>query len=180
MDTTITPAGEVAFCDSCSSQVNHEDQFCTNCGYPLKGTEEDKHKFLMDRNYKEVNLDEANRNIKKSSYALFYIAGVMALVGLIQYGTAGNAADKNAVLLVNVILAAIFAAIGFWCRVKPLAAIISGAALYALIQILNAMVDPVTIVKGIIFKIFVVVLFIRGIKAAIEADKLKKDLNIER
>ncbi len=95
-----------------------------------------------------------------------------------MYAADKDPQDKNAALLVNVVLAVIFAGLGFWCRTKPLAAIISGSALYALIVILNAIVNPLTILGGIIFKIFIIIYFIRGIKSAIEAEKLKKDLNI--
>ena len=88
-------------------------------------------------------------------------------------------AIKSSLLITNLILGAIYAALGFWCTKKPLAAIISGFSLYVLIFILNAIASPLTIVSGIYFKVVIVLLFIRGIKSAIEAEKLKKELNAE-
>ena len=133
----------------------------------------------MLKNTKEILLHDENIKIKRASYALYYIAGATFVGGLIAYGTAKDIQVKNDVLIVNTILALIFACLGFWCKKKPLAAIIAGSSLYALVFILNAVTNPLSILGGIIFKIFIVLYFIRGIKSAIEAEKLKKELNIE-
>ncbi|MGZ3776027.1 MAG: hypothetical protein ACXVI9_00065 [Mucilaginibacter sp.] len=179
MDAQLTPiTEETVYCKSCAAQATANDQFCNSCGYPLKGAEQEQKKFLMDKSYKELNLDEANKQVKRASYALYYIAGATLLSGLILYGVNKGGSQNGTVLLVNTIIAVIFAAIGIWCPRKPLAAIITGASFYALIVILNAVSNPLTILSGIIFKIFIVGCFIRGIKAALEADKLKKELNI--
>jgi predicted nucleic acid-binding Zn ribbon protein len=179
MDAQLTPISEeTSYCKSCSAPATANDQFCADCGYPLQGTEQEQKKFMMDKSYKELNLDEARKQVKRASYALYYIAGATFLGGLIVYGVDKHGSQNGTVLLINVIIAVIFAAIGFWCMRKPLAAIITGASFYALIVILNAVSNPLTILSGIIFKIFIVGCFIRGIKSALEAEKLKKELNI--
>jgi hypothetical protein len=175
MDAQLSPTTEeTIYCKSCSAPATADDQFCADCGYPLKGTEEEQKGFLMDKSYKELNLEEAKKQVKKARNAMYYVAGATVLGGLIFYGV-----NKDGVLLlVNAILAVLFAAIGFWCTRMPLAGVITGTSLYALIFILNAVENPLTILSGIIFKIFIVGCFIRGIKAALEAEKLKKELNI--
>ena len=176
--TTTTTTQQITNCTSCFNQVNENDAFCTSCGYPLKGSEEEQKNFIMEKNTKEIYLEEENRQIKKSGYALYYIAAATFLSGLILYGTSKNTEVKNTILLINTILAVIYAALGFWSKKKPLAAIISGSALYALVFILNAVTSPLSIFSGIILKIFIVVNFVRGIQSAIRADKLRKELNI--
>ncbi|MBV8390129.1 MAG: zinc ribbon domain-containing protein [Mucilaginibacter sp.] len=176
--TTTTTTNQITNCASCFNQINQDDAFCTSCGYPLKGSEEEQKNFIMEKNTKEIYLEEENRQIKKSGYALYYIAAATFLSGLILYGTSKNPEIKSTLLLVNTVLAVIYAALGFWSKWKPLAAIISGSALYALVFILNAVTSPLTIFSGIILKIFIVVNFVRGIQSAIRADKLRKDLNI--
>ncbi|HZX57825.1 MAG TPA: hypothetical protein VFE54_03835 [Mucilaginibacter sp.] len=175
MDAQLTPiTEETIYCKSCTVPVTTNDQFCAGCGYPLKGTDDEQKTFLMDKSYKELNLEEAKTQVKKARNAMYYVAGATVLGGLIFYGV-----NKDGVLLlVNAILAVLFAAIGFWCTRMPLAGVITGTSLYALIFILNAVENPLTILSGIIFKIFIVGCFIRGIKAALEAEKLKKELNI--
>jgi hypothetical protein len=177
--TSQNPITETTTCSSCFFNIDQNDTFCTNCGYPLKGSETDQKDFMMLKSYKEINLREAMTQVKRASYALYYIAGATMIMGLIAYSTNNDAGVKNSVLIMNTILALIYAAMGFWSTRKPLTAIISGASLYALVFILNAVTNPISIASGIIFKIFIVVYFARGIKAAIEADKLKKELNIE-
>ena len=151
-DITPTPAPvhSALFCKACSAKAEADDTFCTNCGYPLHGTEEEQRYFISVRDAKIIDLSEAQKQIRRSSVALYIIGGLTAVAGL-----------------------------GFWCNKKPLTAIISGASLYALMFILNAVLNPLTILSGIIFKIIIIGLFIRGIKSAIEAEKLKKELNAE-
>jgi len=175
--TTTTITTQHTNCASCFNQVNDNDAFCTSCGYPMKGSEEEQQKFLMDKSYKELNLEEAQKQVKKASYAMYYIAGATMLGGLIFYGV-NKDGNGGTLFLVNSILAILFAAIGFWCTRMPLAGVITGTSLYALIFILNAVSNPLTILSGIIFKIFIIGCFIRGIKSALEAERLKKDLNI--
>lgn len=178
MDLTTITTNQITNCASCFNQVNQNDAFCTSCGYPLNGSEEEQKNFIMQKNTKEIYLEEENRQIKKSGYALYYIAGATFLSGLILYGTSKDPEVKNTVLIINTILAVIYAALGFWSKSKPLAAIISGSALFALVFILNAVTNPLSIFSGIILKVFVVVNFVRGIQSAIRADKLRKELNI--
>jgi len=175
MDAQLTPiTEETVYCKSCTAQATANDQFCNSCGYPLKGTEDEQKTFLMDKSHKELNLDEAKRQVRRARNALYCVAGATMLSGLILYGLNKD----GTLLLVNAILAVLFAGIGLWCTRMPLAGVITGTSLYALIIILNAVTSPLTILSGIIFKIFIIGFFIRGIKSAIEAEKLKKELNI--
>ena len=127
MDAQFTPiTEETIYCKSCEATAAAGDQFCTGCGYPLRGTEQEQERFLMDKGYKELNLEEAKKQVKRASYALYYVAGATFVGGLIVYGLNRNGLQNGTVLLVNIIIAIIFAAIGFWCTSKPLAAIITG------------------------------------------------------
>ncbi|WP_426667167.1 hypothetical protein ACPPVU_14165 [Mucilaginibacter sp. McL0603] len=177
--TTTHNTTESISCNSCLNQVDQNDTFCTACGYPLKGSEDEQKNFMMMKSTKEIYLHEENIKIKRASYALYYIAGATMIWGLVAYGTSKDIETKNSILIVNTILALIYASLGLWSKKKPLTAIISGFSLYVLVFILNAITDPLSIFGGIVFKIFIVVYFVRGIKSAIEADKLKKELNIE-
>jgi len=176
LSASITPIEQ---CAACNVQVLNDDAFCTNCGYPLHGTNQEQRNFISIREAKEIDLSEANKKIKRASIALYVVAGTTALLGLAMVGLSKDPAAKNSLLITNLILAAIYGGLGFWCNQKPLAAIISGSALYALVLILNAIVNPLTIISGIIFKIIIIGFFVRGIKSAIEAEKLKKELYAE-
>lgn len=164
-----------ATCAVCNKQVNSEDSFCESCGYPLKGTEQEQNYFIATRGNKEIDLEEANKKIASAGKALYWVAGLTLVAGLAYFFIL----KVVAVLIVNIILAGIYLGLGFWSKSKPLAAIISGLSLYVLTYILNGIVDPITLAQGIIIKIVMVGLLIKGIKSALEAEKLKKELNVE-
>lgn len=174
--TQISPVTEK--CAACYTDVSVEDAYCQHCGYPLKGTETEQKHFLSEREAKEIDFVEAHKAMKTARNALFYIAGATLVSGFVYYAMSKDPEVKNALLIINIILALIYALLGIWSRSKPLAAIISGSALFSLVFILNAIDNPLTILNGIIFKIFIVTYFVKGIKSAIEAEKLKKELNI--
>lgn len=166
---------EEILCGSCNTQVSDTDAFCDNCGYPVKGTEEEQRFFLSERSAKEIDLIEYNSQIKKAGNTLYIIAGLWAVWGLIFYVQSHDTAE----LVADLVLIVLFAGLGLWSRRKPLTAIISGAALYAIVLILLAVVNPISIISGILWKIMIIGAFIRGIKAAIEVEKVKKELNIK-
>ena len=89
-----------------------------------------------------------------------------------------NDETMTAEVIANFILAAIYVVLGEYSKKKPLACLICGLALYAIVFLLNAIADPVTIAKGIIVKILIVGYLIHGIKATMEAEKLKKEYNL--
>jgi hypothetical protein len=175
--SVTTPA--LTLCNACYKHVNEADAFCDNCGYPLKGTEKEQDYFIAVRNAKEIDLDAANKAIKRAGNTLYWIAGATVLMGVIFYFTIHDEASKIDLLIVNLILAGIYVGLGAWSRKKPLAAIISGFALYLIVFLLNAITNPTTIASGIIVKILFIGYFIKGIKSAIDAEKIKKELNIE-
>ena len=53
------------------------------------------------------------------------------------------------VLIVNVILALIMAALFFWGKKSSLAAVLVATATYAVVVVVGAVVDPATIAQGI-------------------------------
>ncbi len=67
-----------------------------------------------------------------------------------------------------------FVLLGFWTKKKPYTAIVSALILYALFIILNASLDISTLYKGIILKVIVIVLLVKGLKDAKEAQERKE------
>ena len=71
------------------------------------------------------------------------------------------------ILAVNFILAAIMIGLSFWARRSPLPAVLIATATYAVVIVANAIVDPATIGQGMIMKIIVIGLLVKGIRAAL-------------
>jgi predicted nucleic acid-binding Zn ribbon protein len=180
MDTPelTTPIATLQHCDICYKDVPADDSFCQTCGYPLKGTEQEQKDFRLQHDFRNIDIASFGAKVKKASNALYYLSGIFVISGLIIYFSNQNAENAVGVLITNLILAMVFLALGGYSKKKPLACIISGLCLYAIIVILNAIVDPISIVRGIIFKIVVIGFLINGLKSALEIEKIKKENNL--
>lgn len=170
-------------CGCCFKSVGFDDAFCDSCGYPLKGTEAEQKDFTAIRNGKEIDLDAAREKINKAGSVLYWISGATLIVGfllfMIAYVKDGDNSEAVATLVVNIILGGIYLALASWSKTKPFAAIVSGLSLYVLVIIISAIVSPVSLASGFIVKIIFIIYFVKGIKSALEAETLKKELNLE-
>ncbi len=151
----------------------------------VKGSEQEQNNFIYNRNSKEIDLEDANKKIKKRPLAYLILGcwrySTNQFYILFCHKVQDAAVNLLTCLVTNLIikLSYIYSFLACVEPEKPMAAIISGFALYVIILLLNAFTDPATIVSGIIIKIFFIGCFIKGIKSAIEAEKIKKELNIE-
>jgi hypothetical protein len=167
-----------SLCNSCYRPFLPSDTYCNNCGFPFQGSQEEKDHHIANRTVKEIDLTDLKRSVESACNSLFWIAGFIGLSTIFIFFTAAEE-DQFSLLIMNVILVGAFLAFGILGRTKPTTAMISGLSLYVIIQILNLIADPATILKGIIFKVGIIIYLIKGIKAVLEADKIKKELNIE-
>ncbi|MBI4955585.1 MAG: zinc ribbon domain-containing protein [Myxococcales bacterium] len=93
------------------------------------------------------------------------IDGVTYKVGALR---AKVAAEPVQLLVVNVVLASLMGGLYLWARKSPLPAIITAFALFFVVHFVNFLLDPATIVQGIIIKVLAIAAFVAGIKAALE------------
>jgi hypothetical protein len=167
-----------AECKCCFVKISPADLFCQACGFPLKGTADEQSQFFYTRNYQHMEMDSLKGKIKSAGTTLYILAGVFLLYGLILFFFQGSNDNASALLITNAVVAIIFLLLGYWSEKKPLAAIISGMTLYILVQLLAAIDDPLSILKGIIFKVIVISYLIKGLLSALEAEKIKKQYNL--
>jgi hypothetical protein len=67
----------------------------------------------------------------------------------------------------NYFLAVIMVGLFFWAKRNPLSAMVTGLAIYLAVIVLNAIIDPKTIVQGILIKFIFIGAMVGGIKAAL-------------
>ena len=145
-------------CYCCKAEYSASDKFCGKCGYPLQGTQEEQKKFSLNYTLNDFEKDVVKGRIGEARLILFVLAFFTAIYGLIQLFR-----DSETVLfVVNLILAGIYAGLGFWAKKKAFAAILTGGLIYVSIILLTAFVNPMTLIQGIIFKIIFIVAFIRS------------------
>jgi hypothetical protein len=173
-------------CPGCNAEIQLLDEFCAKCGRDL-GTPA---RFIGQR-----SVQGATSAIRLLA-ALFAIFGIImffvmrgttqqVLDNLAQFPdheilqpidgvtyTAGELRrrvvwEHRGLLIVNLGLSAIMLVLAWWSRFKPLAAILIATAIYAAVQVVSAIMDPATIMQGLVVKILVIAILVRGIKGAL-------------
>ncbi|MBN2738635.1 MAG: hypothetical protein JXR70_16760 [Spirochaetales bacterium] len=83
--------------------------------------------------------------------------------------------EVTQVFVTNYVLAVIMLGIFFWARKNALPALITALCIYLAVQVLNAIISPMTLVQGWIIKILFIAAMVAGIKAALEVRKHKME-----
>ena len=124
----------------------------------------------------EFSLQGYDKHIRQARNAIFAVAGLLTINLLLLGGTSPEGYEY---LWMDIALWSVFIAgfifLGFWTKKKPYYAIVGALCLYALFIFLNAALDISTLVKGILFKIIIIVLLVKGINDAKEAQELQKN-----
>ncbi len=114
-----------------------------------------------------------DKKVKQAQNALFIVTVVYLIGGIIQIFT-DNSEEWLINLSIIVVIALMFLGLGLWCKYKPVVALIIALVLYLGIFILTAVANPASIFRGLYFKAIIVVLLIKGIIAANDAQQIKK------
>lgn len=165
-------------CKACAAKINEDDFFCQSCGFPIKAPAEERDAFINNRDYKAYELSLMQKQVKSASTSIFVIGVFTALAGIFYYFTLPEEQKPLVTMILNLLIAGIFIALGFWCKEQPVAAIISALSLYTILLILIMINDPMSILKGIIFKIIIIVYLLKGLNSAFESQKIKKTYNL--
>jgi hypothetical protein len=179
METIIpVPAQSQEHCAACYSAVADTDVYCTNCGYPLKGSEKEQSDFILKKDIAGIDIASYNKRLKAAANSLYYLAGLFMVISIIVFFVRKDDPDVIGLVIPYLILAFIFLALGGYTHKKPLACIVSGLSLYVIEIVINAIDNPATIISGIILKIVIIGYLVRGIRSAIKIEKIKKENNI--
>ena len=166
-ESTVGPIvgapAETIQCKHCRKTVPESNAFCEHCGFPQQGTEAEKAKSHAERIISHSKSKEAPRLIRKARNTLFIIAGITLLFGAYYY----ISLDDLATFISMAILAVVYLMLGFWSQKKPLIALVLGLLVYLTTVVINGIVAPETIFKGIILKAIIIVFLIKGINSAL-------------
>lgn len=125
---------------------------------------EDEREVRLQKLSTEKEEFETKKTLNKGRYALIVIGALYILMGFLEgFLMAGNQLLFG---IINWFIAAIFIGFGVWSIYKPYVALISGLIFYLSLILLFAIVDPITIIKGIVLKIIVISYLIYSIKVA--------------
>lgn len=161
-------------CSNCKSSISENEKFCSECGFPENGSDEDRGKFRSRVGAKKRLLKVVQKEVKRAKSTLVVLGVLSALVGVL-YGFVIEAGDV-ATLVIYSIIAVIYFGLAIWSDKQPFAAILTALILYGTLIIVSAIFDPATIVSGIVLKIIIISFLIKGLKSGNEAKKVMKEL----
>jgi hypothetical protein len=172
-------------CGACGANAKPYDGFCNGCGNSLPSAEQRIH----ERQVKQAT--GAMRTLAWllaiSGLVMFFLARSQAANALAKLAGMDDAAtipikgvtytvaqlrdqvrwEPWGVLITNAVLAAVMAGLTLWGKRSPLPAVVVATATYAVVIVVNAIVDPRTIGQGIVLKVIIIGFFVKGIKAAL-------------
>lgn len=120
---------------------------------------------LLDDVYDD-SMEGYDKPVRKARNILFIIGGLQ-LIGLI---TISNLPEPEMWISAGIIIfvAVLFAILGFWTKRKPYTAILTGLIVYGSLVLLSAIIEPASIVRGIVLKIVAIVLLVSALQNAKE------------
>ena len=126
--------------------------------------------------YQQLELESAETQVKKARNALFFVAGLTLVVGLIQLG-GSNSLDGPS-LAVLLVVTGIFAGLALLTKKKPFAAIVLGLIIYLGLWAVDVIVlGTEHLFRGILFKGIIIYFLVKGLKHGREAERLRNELH---
>jgi len=122
----------------------------------------------------DLSMEGYDKPVKKAKNILFAIAAIQ-LIGIYfafqQFGL-----ERTITIILSVGVALLFFLLALWTKKKPFDAIIIGLVLYSVLVAANAILDPSTIIQGLIMKIGIYVLLISALSNAREVQRWKDSI----
>lgn len=176
-------------CERCEAVPEAADVYCRGCGWaiPFESsglTMIGKGKLASTPAGRVVQLGEARRLVRTASRSLFAIGilqlAFLALLVVLFYTMSPTASGLSPVPLITMgSLACSFFVLGVWAWRSPLPATIVGLCLYISMWIVDIMIDPAALFRGILIRLIFIILLSRGVQAALNATRLEKLLSPE-
>jgi cell division protein FtsW (lipid II flippase) len=145
---------------------------CASCGYPVGGTAEEQETFKRFADIRSQQLlQQAEKKIAWARKVIYFMAVVMFILGLLflWQDDVLSAIIYSAACLVYLVMSV-------WATKNPFGAILICFLVFLILQILLAVDDPKLLLRGGLFKIIYVIAFINGLRAAIDAQKIMREI----
>jgi len=174
-------------CPHCSADNEMDSAFCASCGKALPSAQPTSPRIIgvVERPSTAPGLalrsDELQRQLKKAAGALLAVAILQCVFGTVLVLASSSLDDTADVPLAAtyasvLVLGAVFFALYIWARRNPLPAAICGLVVFVTLHLIDALVDPTTIVRGIIIKVIIIVVLARAISAGVRYRRMQQVL----
>ena len=108
-----------------------------------------------------------DKHMRQARNAIFVVAAIQFLAGLIG---AYQSPEEERLIIIGMMtfVALIFLGLGIWANKKPYPAILATIIVYGSLIVVSAILDPISIIQGIIIKAVIIFYLVRGLKNAKE------------
>jgi len=148
----------------------------------------------MDQNTNEINsgteesiFNESDfsrkgydKHVKNARNVIFVVAATQLVFGAFIVLSGSKSTDILTLTIklgVIVLISVIFFSFGLWTKKKPYTAILSALIFYATLLLIDGIYEPMSLFKGIIIKIFIIIYLLRGLGDARDAQRWKEALS---
>jgi hypothetical protein len=167
----ITDYSRCYYCQS--GPLTAENRFCPSCGFPQNGTEDEQKRFITHKRIQLQTLESVQENVRKARYALI---GAAVLFG-ISYLLLGAKDKFDAILIIEaLIVVGTFIGLAVYSARNAYAAALAGLIVFCTLIVVNACVDPKTILGGLLWKVIILSSLIYGLKAARDYKRMYAEL----
>lgn len=141
-------------CAACGAELGG-GQLCERCGADQKvlSFEQDKARMLH------------SGPLRSARSSLLWVGSLLAVGALFSFARSEGRAV--APLVVGLGIAALFAALWQWSKQRPFGATAAGLGIYLTLLVGDLVVDPAILLQGLVVRIVIVVLLIRGVRAGV-------------
>jgi hypothetical protein len=137
---------------------------------PIEQSDQPKEESLFTE--ADFSMKGYDKPIRNARTMLFVVAGI-ELLGILGVLKAPEPA-RTVAIVVTLVVVGVFVALALWTKKKPYTALLVALIFYISLLVLAGILNPVTIVQGVILKIITIVLLILGLRNGKEAQDLKE------
>jgi Kef-type K+ transport system membrane component KefB len=174
-------------CPHCGAANQNASAFCESCGKALPSLAQTGPRLVTDASMPATAAglqlvgDELHKNVKKAKNALLTVAIIQTIFGLILFAAAKASAARGQglppILYITVFgIGVIFFGLYLWARRSPLPAAIVGLTLFVTMHLIDGIVDPTQLARGVIMKVFIVAMLVQAIQAGVKHKRLLPQL----
>lgn len=120
----------------------------------------------------DFSMEGYDKHIKNARNTLFVLAGLTLILNLWVLLPIDGDLAKMISLCIIAGVCGLFLGLAFWTKKRPYTAILIALIVYSVLIILGWILEPTSIIKGILFKIAIIVLLVRGLRNAKESQDM--------
>jgi hypothetical protein len=162
-------------CICCKNEVLENSTNCKFCDFPFSGSDEEKSKHIGRFIVNKRVISDSEDSLEKNQYLLYIISAITFISAIIFFNKIEGFYFETVLSFFNGFV--IFFC-GFFLKRKPTVLTIIPLVLILSMYLLNYLIDPNTLFKGIAFKLIIITSLVYNIFLIQKSNSFKKNHNL--